>query len=164
MDAGPIDNVGRFRLRPETLAQINRAYFDLMIDQNVPRRIAESGLPLDTVFPYPPFSTPRHTQRDVQIEWLSSVRDLVFEGAEMSHCIAMYAQHIAAGKYVAYRILAPERGTLTLKPLAPGHWVIDDLRGVHNQRLSKTTLWTVAAYLNSRQNRVPPCETEGHGR
>jgi hypothetical protein len=155
LDVGLLERDRPIQGQLVSLSQINRAYVELMLLPEIGPTEVHPELPLDFTFPESPIAIPRYTQRDVVMEHIGTVRELAAESDEMRHCIVSYAQEIAAGECAAYRVIAPERGTLTLVPYAPGHWVIDDLRGLKNHALRKTTLWAVAGYLNSRQNLTP---------
>ncbi len=152
-----VQGLAPLRLLPASLRQLKRAYFERVL-LAVPRPPVAPDLPLDVLFPEPPFPVPRYTQRDIHLEPIRTVKELLAESYEMRHCIATYARDIVAGECCAFRVLAPERGTLTLVPYAPSHWVVGDLRGVKNHVLRRSTLLAVAAYLNSRQDRMIPLE------
>jgi hypothetical protein len=79
-------------------------------------------------FPAPPL------QGTESILPLRSHQALAEESAHMQHCIgtnAFYARQIEDGRLFAYRILAPQRLSLTIR-LRAGRWYIDELKGLKN--------------------------------
>jgi hypothetical protein len=90
-------------------------------------RLAErEGYAMPARFPPPPF---------VGTETIQPVRtpgELVQEGREMHHCVAVRAGAIAAGYRYIYRVLAPVRATLAIGRRGAS-WDCDEIRGVCNK-------------------------------
>ena len=58
-----------------------------------------------------------------------------------------YCERVAAGKVFIYRVLQPERATLSLAPAANGEWEIDQILRACNQPTSPLTLQAVQTWL-----------------
>jgi hypothetical protein len=78
---------------------------------------------------------------------LTEPRQLGEESREQRNCVGNYCERVAAGKVFIYRVLQPERATLSLAPAANGEWEIDQLLRACNQPASPMTLQTVQAWL-----------------
>ena len=72
-------------------------------------------------FPRPPV---RGTPDIVPIK---TYRDLVLEGESQCNCVASYAHRVVARTTYIYRVMRPERATLSLVITSGGRWVMDQL-------------------------------------
>lgn len=81
------------------------------------------------------------------IEPLCNPRDLQEEGAVQRHCVATYAQRVASGGWFIYRVLAPDRATLSICRGADGRWEIEQLNGKANAPVASRTHQIVRAWL-----------------
>lgn len=83
---------------------------------------------------------------------ISAIRnrdELVAEGDVMQHCVGTsgtYARRAAAGRLFFYRVLEPERLTLSIRPDASG-WLIDEMHGFSNRRPSGLSRASVLDWL-----------------
>lgn len=78
---------------------------------------------------------------------LTAAGDLVAEGREQRNCVASYIDRVAMARQVyIYRVLAPERCTLSLVRRG-GRWTLAELRRHGNQAPSVTTFEAVARWL-----------------
>lgn len=102
-----------------------------------------AALPAGQPFPPPPFSGASG------IEPIGDTNGLVFEGHQMRHCVAAYARDALQGTRAFYRVLAPERATLSLLRTPEG-WKLGELRGPANTNVSPGTRRTVLAWIKAR--------------
>jgi hypothetical protein len=79
-------------------------------------------------------------------------RSLVEEGWLQHNCVATQADRAARGTVAVYRVLAPERRTLSLVQRR-GVWSIEQLKAARNREVEPATRRAVAEWL--RENR--PC-------
>lgn len=89
---------------------------------------------------------------------LRSQQALAEESAHMEHCIGTngsYARQIEDGRLFAYRILAPQRLSLTIR-LRAGRWHIDELKGLRNCAPLPHARQAVEAWLSQPQPRSRP--------
>lgn len=73
---------------------------------------------------------------------------LVEEGRLQKNCAADYAAKIAKGKMAIYRVLYPQRCTLSLVP-SRGKWVLDQLKAACNQPPTLATTRAVMDWLRN---------------
>lgn len=79
---------------------------------------------------------------------LVSGAELLAEGREMHHCVASYIRRVAAGQVYVYRVLAPERATLSLRSDRDG-WELEQIQGLANAPVEHETVLQVEAWLAS---------------
>lgn len=63
---------------------------------------------------------------------LTSAGELHAEGKDLGHCVATYEWQVRLGSTYIYRILAPERATLSIIRGADGRWYRAELKGSGN--------------------------------
>ena len=74
-------------------------------------------------------------------------RQMLFEeGRHQHNCVGSYAGRVATGRMAIYRVLQPERATLSLAKRA-GRWHIDQLKGACNRPVRPDTRQAVLAWL-----------------
>ena len=78
-------------------------------------------------YPTPPF------KGSDAIEPISTRRELFEEGFDQKNCIYSYDEDIVAGRYYVYRVLAPERATISLTKESNGRgrrkvWRIEEIK------------------------------------
>jgi hypothetical protein len=73
---------------------------------------------------------------------------LIEEGRRQKNCAADYAKPITNGKMAIYRVLSPERCTLSLR-VSRGRWVFDQLKASCNAAVSPATERIVVEWLAS---------------
>ena len=78
---------------------------------------------------------------------LTDPGQLVEEGRHQHNCVGGYAERVAAGKVFVYRVLLPERATLSIRPAADGGWEIVQLLRACNQAVSTATAVAVQLWL-----------------
>ncbi|MBI3206681.1 MAG: PcfJ domain-containing protein [Myxococcales bacterium] len=77
---------------------------------------------------------------------LVSAEQILAEGREMHHCVASYIRPVAAGQVYVYRLLAPERATLSLRSDRDG-WELAQIKGPANAPVEHETVQQVHAWL-----------------
>ena len=70
---------------------------------------------------------------------IQSVPELRQEGQRQHNCVGSYWRRVAHGEIYVYRVLAPERATLSIKCNASGNWCRDELKASHNRRVQSDT-------------------------
>ncbi len=78
---------------------------------------------------------------------LTDPGQLIEEGRAQRNCVASYAERVAAGKVFIYRVLAPERATLSLQPSSAREWELGQLLCACNQPVSPATRHSVLRWL-----------------
>lgn len=74
--------------------------------------------------------------------------DLVREGREQHNCVGGFAKWVQDGKGYIYRVLAPERATLSIVKGPDGCWCIDQLKLACNEPVSPATRQVVLSWIN----------------
>jgi hypothetical protein len=82
------------------------------------------------------------------IQPLRSPRALIDEGRIQDNCVASYSEQVADGDTFIYRVLRPERATLSLVRVPGGEWQIDELLRAHNRPVSAATRRAVQLWLD----------------
>ena len=81
---------------------------------------------------------------------------LLEEGRRQHNCVASYADRVESGRLALYRVIEPERATLSLVKRG-GRWHMDELKGPCNAPVKPTTREAVRAWLVDR-GRLDPDE------
>ncbi|WP_080951962.1 PcfJ domain-containing protein [Aliivibrio fischeri] len=104
----------------------------------------EQMKPVDTDVPYK-----AHLGETDSITQIVDYFDLCKEGDEMRHCISVYHNRIAHGRYVVFRLTHPERMTvgLTINPAKKFPYEVDQIAGVRNKLPSDETREVVYEWL-----------------
>ncbi|MEZ9366768.1 PcfJ domain-containing protein [Vibrio sp. 10N.286.49.E11] len=106
----------------------------------------QSMRPIDANIPYM-----RCLCKTDKIEQIQDYDDLCKEGAEMRHCIAVYHNRIAQGRYAVFRLFQPERMTIGVSIL-PGKsfpFEIDQIAGARNKLATESTRKVIFDWLES---------------
>jgi hypothetical protein len=123
------------RARTERWAQLRRANQQALERH---RRLQEQER---RSFPRPPVpGTP-------DIIPLTSVAQLKAEGREMRHCVGQYGTLVDSGATYVYRVMAPERATLSIVRGEEGCWRRADIKAKSNRKVGAETVGTVDAWL-----------------
>ena len=100
--------------------------------------------PLPIEFPEPPLEgTPT-------IQPILDAEGLIAEGKQQSNRVGCYANLVRAGQTFIYKVLAPERATLSIVMGPGGQWVIGQLELRGNWACSDTTRKHVTDWLENR--------------
>lgn len=78
---------------------------------------------------------------------LASPNDLQAEGVMQSNCVASYVSKVKRGQCYIYRVLKPERATLSIVMGADTNWRISELKGYRNKAVGDKTRLAVAKWL-----------------
>lgn len=78
---------------------------------------------------------------------IESEIDLKVEGREQRNCVASYAKSIRAGYVYVYKVLQPERATLSITPGSDGCWSCSELRAKRNRQVKPETSEAVDRWL-----------------
>lgn len=90
-----------------------------------------------------------------EIEPITSPSDLVDEGEYQGNCVASYADRVREGHTYIYRVLHPERATLSLVRRSPfSDWEIDELECRFNTDVAEETEEFVQAWLERHRSLV----------
>lgn len=125
-------------VRVRSIARLRRLHDDLVTRVN--QEIARPERP-PLAFPLPPIPG------TAKIEPVTTSEELRREGREMQHCVASFEDWVAAGQGYVYRVLEPERATLSLEPDYTGTWRIAQLHAVRNQQVEPETEAAVRRWL-----------------
>ncbi|WP_295884728.1 PcfJ domain-containing protein [uncultured Thiohalocapsa sp.] len=82
---------------------------------------------------------------------LRAPQALVEEGRRQHNCVAGYAERVAGGDTYIYRVLAPQRATLSLVRWPGGRWQIGELLLAGNHPVSAATRRTVEGWLDTHR-------------
>ena len=96
----------------------------------------------DPRLPHPPL---RGTKSIVPI---LTVEELVHEGKEQDNCVATYLERIRKRTTFVYRVLRPERSTLSIVRGHDGDWQISELEARSNKKVSSLTRMEVESWIN----------------
>ena len=75
----------------------------------------------------------------VDIVPLTDAGQLLEEAREQRNCVGGYASRVAGGKVFIYRVLRPERATLSLHLGTDGEWELGQLLRACNQKVAPAT-------------------------
>lgn len=100
------------------------------------------GGTVGTRLPSPPL---RGTRDIIPIQTAAA---LVEEGREQNNCVAAYAERVRRRTTFIYRVLRPERATLSIVRGEDGDWRIDELECRGNTRVSAITRLAVESWLD----------------
>jgi hypothetical protein len=133
--------LGGFRHPPfASLRQLLRTHDALVqeLRRDHARRAAEEAIP----FPPPPLPG------TADILPLTTAADLVQEGEEMRHCVAIYGPRVRAGECYVYRVLRPTRATVSLVRQGQ-RWELEQVAGIANADVPDEVLEAVRRWANS---------------
>ncbi len=82
---------------------------------------------------------------------LRAPQALVEEGRKQHNCVAGYADRVAGGDTYIYRVLAPQRATLSLVRWPGGGWQIGELLRAGNHPVSRETRRAVAGWFEANR-------------
>ena len=89
------------------------------------------------------------------IEPITSPEGLVNEGEAQGNCVASYATRVQSGTTFIYRVLRPQRATLSIVRASPfADWCIGELEGPYNTDVEPGTELFVECWLERNRNLV----------
>ncbi|MCF7985008.1 MAG: PcfJ domain-containing protein [Thiohalocapsa sp.] len=83
------------------------------------------------------------------IEPLATPKALIEEGRAQSNCVGGYARRVAEGNTYIYRVLSPQRATLSIVRVTGGDWQIGELLQACNVPVARATRQAVADWLET---------------
>ena len=86
---------------------------------------------------------------------LIKAEQLTEEGRQQKNCIASYARSVKEGNIYIYRVLSPQRATLSLRHRGGG-WVLSELKGKCNRAVTNETIRAVEEWLMPESRIVSP--------
>lgn len=78
---------------------------------------------------------------------ICTIEELIEEGRAQNNCVATYAQRVQSRHTFIYRVLRPERATLSIVRGDDGDWEIDELERCRNTDVADRTWEWVEAWL-----------------
>ena len=124
----------------KTLRQLSRLHERWTLRMNevdFARKIRELGDDL----PPPPFPGTK------DIVPVTTVTELLTEGAFMHHCVGSYVSSVRAGKCFIYKVTAPTRATLEIAKDKTGDWRPSQIKGRCNANPGMPTVISVQQWL-----------------
>jgi hypothetical protein len=85
---------------------------------------------------------------------------LLEEGRRQHNCVRSYAGEVAMGRMAIYRVLQPERATLSLAKRA-GCWRVDQLKGPCNRPVQPATRRAVLDWFTAESGGARPGDSDG---
>jgi len=79
---------------------------------------------------------------------ICTVEDLIHEGKTQENCVATYAERVQKRGIFIYRVLKPERATLSIVLSSDGDWRIGELKRRSNSAVSPITRQIVESWLD----------------
>lgn len=70
------------------------------------------------------------------------------EGRQQGNCVGSYTEPVMAGKLYIYRVLRPQRATLSIGQGFDGNWQIQELLQSHDRPVSEATREHVESWVN----------------
>lgn len=98
-------------------------------------------------FPPPPFPG------NENIVPITHPEDLRKEGREQNHCASTYIAPVLARLSYVYKVLKPQRATVSLKR-SGGKWQVEQVKGPNNTAVSVQTILTVRGWFDRVQNQA----------
>ena len=77
---------------------------------------------------------------------LTTERELLHEGSLQNNCVGSYGDVVSEGRTYIYRVLYPERATLSVA-FRHGNWELDEIKGPSNCSVSRATRRHVLRWL-----------------
>ena len=129
------------RQEARRLAELDRhrQYIVEMAYRRRKKELQNKGLQKD--YPSPPVPGTK------DIIPLTSAGELHAEGKDLGHCVATYEWQVRLGSTYIYRIMAPERATLSIVRGADGRWYRAELKGPGNRKVKPATERMVDLWL-----------------
>ena len=90
-----------------------------------------------------------------QIRPLLNTAQLEQEGRQQGNCVKSYSPFVMAERLYIYKVLQPERATLSIRQDCHGTWQISELKTARNKKVTVATRRFVQAWLD-RHNASEP--------
>jgi len=82
---------------------------------------------------------------------LKTPRELLAEGQAQHNCVGSYVDRVRSGNCCIYRVLEPERATLSIVKASGGDWMISELYTACNKPVKSDTRTAVKEWLSQTQ-------------
>jgi hypothetical protein len=82
---------------------------------------------------------------------LRSGEELRMEGQTQHNCVGGFTEGVRAGRTYIYKVVAPERATLSIVQGAGGEWIISQLKAAFNKPVKAETVQAVEEWLSALQ-------------
>jgi hypothetical protein len=82
---------------------------------------------------------------------LKTPRELIAEGHVQHNCVGSYVDRVRSGDCCIYRVLEPERATLSIVKASGSDWMISELYTACNKPVKSDTLTAVKEWLSQTQ-------------
>jgi hypothetical protein len=128
--------------RPSSLEKLEALHFEIST------AYLKKYPPGDGPLPKPPLEDSQ------TIKAIRSIGELIAEGREQNHCAATYVQSIRSGRLFIYKLLQPERATLSIIRGPSGEWGLQQIRAHSNALVKKSTLSHVKKWLENRPIKI----------
>ena len=128
-----------------TIDELEAVYYRCIFSKNKEKRSKK------VIFPLPPL------QGNENIIPITNSHELQDEGQDQCHCVASYKSFIVRGEIYIYKVLKPERTTLSVKISANGTCKIDQIRLSHNKIPATKTIKVIDTWINeaSKPHNLP---------
>jgi hypothetical protein len=97
-----------------------------------------------------PFLRPRNQIHHI-FQPLATPRELMAEGYAQHNCVGTYSDRVRSGNCFIYRILEPERATLSIIKASGGDWLISELYTACNKPVKSEPGQSVKEWLSQIQ-------------
>jgi Arc/MetJ-type ribon-helix-helix transcriptional regulator len=128
-------SVEQVRSKQQELVEEHIRFLQRQEEERISRLLAEEELPAPPV---------PGTSDIIPLVRASELRE---EGRAQHHCVGDYARSVGRGERYVYRVLSPERATLSIVRGADGCWQIEQLYRACNQSVSEATRAAIQAWL-----------------
>jgi len=96
----------------------------------------------------------------VELEALTSETKLLQEGQIQRNCVGAYATRVRHNSIYIYRMLFPERATLSVLRSPSGRWELQEIKAYANNEVQPETLAAACAWIAYAQTHKPAHERE----
>lgn len=79
---------------------------------------------------------------------LRNTRELIAEGRKQRNCVGNYSDRVKAGTCYIYKVLAPERATLSIVKDSGGRWMVSELLAICNKPVAVQTRDFIEEWLS----------------
>ena len=102
------------------------------------------------VLNHPPFPDPPLAPSNPFLEMapLQNEAELLAEGKIQRNCVGAYGRRVRTGKLFVYRLLSPERATLSVALARSGRWQLSEIKTSHNGKVGTETLEAVQYWVD----------------
>jgi hypothetical protein len=92
------------------------------------------------------------------IQPILTPQELQEEGRQQNHCVSIYAEEVVDNLAYVYRVLEPERATVSIIRSDDDSWELGEFAGADNSQVSNESMLVVKDWLMERQFPPPPVQ------